>query len=814
MNMTLADVAAQRAQLWDAGFRPVPVYTVEAGQRLGHDQPGKRPAGNEWQVKARHDPPEAAVATPHLDTCNTGILCDGLRVIDLDIDNPTLAHECSSLAYQMFGEAPTRYRKNSPRQAIIYRAAEGEPAKVEIAGTLGKIEVLGRGQQLVAFGDHESGAVLQWVGEEPGTALISSIPAVTEEQIAGFLTRCATILNAKPPQAGNGQDHNANPELQADALRIADALHDIPNDGPANWEEWNRVAMATWAATAGADLGWLAFDAWSRRNAAYDPKETAARWAHFRTSPPTRIGAGTLFRMADLERGFRKFQAAQSNRAAEVATDTQPDEPPPNNDDREPATAPAAASNAAVPSAFFDPWEDPTPPEWPGGVLSARTEETLAAVSLRDGVDFAAQSIAYIAAASGAAPKNVRFAPYKDDGWAVPPILWVMLIAESGQRKTAIMETAFRALRTRHGSVWAEFMQELNQWRALPETDRRKTPKPAEPHSYIVNDATVEKLQLILAANRRGTLLLKDELAGFLGFGRYSNSGDAERAFYLETYEGGSFTVHRIGRDSTFIPMCGVAVFGCIQPDRLEEFKGLEKDGLLQRFAAIRSTNPGIEQPDVRPPNLNQLSLAIDQIARIGTDGIYTTTPEGAELIRQTRCEAREFATITDYGIGFQGFCNKLHGTHARVAMILHLLENSPERCIPTDTVRRARVLAVKYLLGHARDFYGALPGSNVKLHRDIGGWLLNTPRDQIRASDLTNNVKACRSLAAKEIGAVLDRFVTGGWLEPENDFPSNRRWTLQPGVRAAFAERQVSEREYSLTGNVAGPTCWCKFTR
>src|SRR3954469_23940437 len=56
--------------------------------------------------------------------------------------------------------------------------------------------------------------------------------------------------------------------------------------------------MAVWAATAGSEEGYLAFAAWSAKSAKFDPEETRARWEHYRTSPPTKIGAGTLFYLA------------------------------------------------------------------------------------------------------------------------------------------------------------------------------------------------------------------------------------------------------------------------------------------------------------------------------------------------------------------------------------------------------------------------------------------------------------------------------------------------------------------------------------
>ena len=295
----LAAVASSRARLWDCGFRPVPVYTVEAGRRAGHDKPGKHPAGAGWQLAARRDPPTAALALPDRDTANTGILCDGLRVVDLDIDNATLAHRCTALAREMLGEAPTRFRANSPRRLLVYRAAEGEPPKKSLAGTLGKIEVLGRGQQFVAFGDHESGTVLQWHPEPLGSALIESIPAVTEEQIDAFLARCAEIIGAKPPrQQGNGE-HRSGSEAHAESLRIAAALNAIPNSGTVpDWERWNYVGMAVWRATGGSAAGFEAWNAWSARNASYSPERTKARWDHYAKSPPTKIGAGTIFHLA------------------------------------------------------------------------------------------------------------------------------------------------------------------------------------------------------------------------------------------------------------------------------------------------------------------------------------------------------------------------------------------------------------------------------------------------------------------------------------------------------------------------------------
>lgn len=293
---TPQQVFALRQQLWDAGFRPVPIYSPDAS----HDAAGKAPRGADWGDKARQDPPVAAVAPPTPDALNTGILCDGLRAIDIDVDNPTIAHSIRAKCLAMFGETAMRYRANSPRALLVYRAAEGTPAKRVLSGTFGKIEVLGRGQQFVGFGVHPSGADLQWMPEAPGEIDVGSLRAVTEDEITALLEACAPSIGADAAQARAAErpPTKGDRKLGADALQVVAALCAIPNTGPADWEAWNRIGMATYAATSGNEAGRAAFHAWSQQHPSYDADETNARWDHYADSPPTQIGAGTLFYLA------------------------------------------------------------------------------------------------------------------------------------------------------------------------------------------------------------------------------------------------------------------------------------------------------------------------------------------------------------------------------------------------------------------------------------------------------------------------------------------------------------------------------------
>jgi hypothetical protein len=81
---------------------------------------------------------------------------------------------------------------------------------------------------------------------------------------------------------------------EAPLALVAAALAAIPNDD-LGWSDWNRIGMATWRATKGGDGGLTAYLGWSSKSKKHDDATTRERWRHFASSPPTDVGAGTLF---------------------------------------------------------------------------------------------------------------------------------------------------------------------------------------------------------------------------------------------------------------------------------------------------------------------------------------------------------------------------------------------------------------------------------------------------------------------------------------------------------------------------------------
>ena len=194
--LSVADRAlALRAELWDAGYRPITLYSWNVTTIPEKDR-GKRPMGDAWQARARRNPPDAVEAPFEADAINTGILCDGLRAVDIDVENTGIVAGIRAIAATHLGETAMRYRENSPRTLLVYRAAQGEPGKRQIVGRAGKVEILGRGQQFAAYGRHPSGALLRWMPSSLVQTPRDTLPAVTEEQIGTFFAEVMPLIGA------------------------------------------------------------------------------------------------------------------------------------------------------------------------------------------------------------------------------------------------------------------------------------------------------------------------------------------------------------------------------------------------------------------------------------------------------------------------------------------------------------------------------------------------------------------------------------------------------------------------------------------
>lgn len=242
-------------------------------------------------------------------------------------------------------------------------------------------------------------------------------------------------------------------------------------------------------------------------------------------------------------------------------------------------------------------------------------------VASRQGCPLDFVAIGALVSLSGAVGRRRRIAAKRHDDWTVIPNLWGMVVGRPSSMKSPALAAATEPLRQIEREAAATYQDALQAF-AIDERLHKITAKEAEniaakkaktDHAaaraelaafaqeapiqpkrprLIVNDASVEKLQEIMAENDQGLVLVRDELPGWLQ--RLESEEQAEaRSFVLTAFTGReSFTVDRIGRGTVHIPAACLAIIGGIQPAKVARIirgavSGTSDDGLLQRFQLV-----------------------------------------------------------------------------------------------------------------------------------------------------------------------------------------------------------------------------------
>ncbi|WP_170865046.1 DUF3987 domain-containing protein [Roseovarius marisflavi] len=376
---------------------------------------------------------------------------------------------------------------------------------------------------------------------------------------------------------------------------------------------------------------------------------------------------------------------------------------------------------------------------------------------------------------------NTRWvSPWK--GWVEPPVIWTICIGLPSAGKSPGIDAMLQPLRqaerplreaaeakhktwdekaevaTLREQAWKDSVKKaIKDGVTPPDRPEGCDPGPA-PHTprLVVNDATIERLGAILAQQPRGTLQMRDELAGFLeGMQRYSGGG-SDRPFWLEAYGGRGFTVERMGREPLTIDRLSIGVMGGIQPDRLKGllFKSAD-DGLLARFLPIWPDPAPLRRPaiwvdeslmETTLERLLTLDFVADEMGETNPRFLHFT--DGAQnLMDDFRAAARGWEQQAE-GL-MLSFLGKLPGLAARLALVLAYLDWAAEGAeepheITVENFGRAAHLVEAYFVPMARRAYAdAAVSKDERAARRIvasireKGWARFTSRDVQRLDRL-----------------------------------------------------------------------------
>ena len=355
----------------------------------------------------------------------------------------------------------------------------------------------------------------------------------------------------------------------------------------------------------------------------------------------------------------------------------------------------------------------------------------------------------------------------------------------------------------------------------------------------LINDATPEKVAEILSRDPSGSLMVRDELAGWLSsFERY-NSGSS-RSFFLSAWNGGTFTKDRVGNGSQdadaeiCVDNLALGILGGIQPDLLGTLGDLTSDGLLQRFLIVlmkRAERGNQDHP------VTEIEAEYGKLIR-SINGAPAQNYHFADDALEVRGRMLDYLHMLELVDGFPtpliGAIGKLKGYFARICLVLHIARRhdgtsqtvseldpsftpaAGERlrrlmgvtlddslsagingrsAISRETAQMAERLVREFLLPNCFGFYDVVAngGQEREKLRSIGDFILACNKTRLRPSDFTAGVHALRGEPEQKIREWVGRFCGMDWLlaeEGRSGAPA-KAWLVVSGLREHFVKRR-----------------------
>ena len=410
-------------------------------------------------------------------------------------------------------------------------------------------------------------------------------------------------------------------------------------------------------------------------------------------------------------------------------------------------------------------------------------------------------------------------------GWTEPTVLWIATVGLPGSGKTPAAKPVFEALADielkrfpayeerlagyRRDSE--EFQVRLEVWKKdvaaavksnkpSPLFDMQEPEKPVEP-CLQANDATVEKLCLLLRDEPKGLLYRRDELSGWVEcMDRYGNGGD--RPFWLEAWSGGTYTQHRVKHDRPIrIDHLAVSIFGTTQPDKIARMlKNDPDDGLLQRFLWSMPDRVPYQRPQVTGDTVT-MKAALGRLADLEMDvsesgnpvpRIIPLSPDAADAMEAF--QRQMYARVGMSSGVMTGVFAKASGRMAQLALVLTYLkwavsdDAEPIRVEIEEAVMAANLMADYFLPMAKRVFHEAALSQECGDAVAIARWIERderghvNPRSMARGEDRhpgTKDPQRIRSAIAVliEWGVLAEPLKSGGFEKPRLDYPVNPKF-------------------------------------
>lgn len=306
-------------KLRERGYTIVP---VKAGE--------KRPIIPGWQNLEPDESDIRGWAAREYKNGNVGINTRNTPAVDIDVYDADFAQELEAWIADQYGDLCVRVGR-APKRAIVFRT--DEPFRKMYAtfsdGTTDhKIEILGAGQQFVAYGIHpDTKGPYTWTSiDDPMSVDVDQLPELTKQGAEDIVEKFCFMCEERGWEllSKNGEAHSAargdedgldnyKPVLTISAETVRDTLDVLPNKD-ADFDAWLEVGMALHHQFQGGPDGLEIWHEWSAQSSKNEASEVNRRWNSFGRGSDT-VTFASLLKRAKLVRAAteeRRFSRAMN----------------------------------------------------------------------------------------------------------------------------------------------------------------------------------------------------------------------------------------------------------------------------------------------------------------------------------------------------------------------------------------------------------------------------------------------------------------------------------------------------------------------
>jgi hypothetical protein len=293
-----------------------------------------------------------------------------------------------------------------------------------------------------------------------------------------------------------------------------------------------------------------------------------------------------------------------------------------------------------------------------------------------------------------------------------PPILWLNIIGRSGDGKTHPLKFAKQPITEMDKKSFTRFQSDMQKYSNSKDKNEEKPLY----NKTILSDFTPEKLSESLQDNKKGVLIFRDELLGWIkSFDKYKKGGDQQ--MYLEFFNGDAISVDRVSKAPIRVERPNVNILGGMQPKVLKDMaaNNREDDGFLARFLFVYPENlkpnifTGKQIDDSQYKNYNKLIQDLFSIP----DKTLKTTGSQIEIYKEWQSEKVKECHQDDLETLIQ---SKLETYVWRLALILEMIEQTSKESFSdelSDSSLNNAILLVEYFRNNALRVYNKLSSTN-----------------------------------------------------------------------------------------------------